>query len=127
MHLILNQHFIQEEIFRTVIWRRTEEVISGEVTREVSGEVGGEVSGEVSNEIIRIIKVLAGKAKRNELQVMLNLKSDDYFRVNYINQALEKGYIEITFPDSPNHPNQQYRLTKKGSDLKKKLKKTKRI
>jgi len=70
---------------------------------------------------------LKGRMKRTELQQLLGLKDRASFISNYLNPALEKGYIEMTFPDSPNHPNQQYRLTKKGSDLKKKLKKTKSI
>jgi hypothetical protein len=34
---------------------------------------------------------------------------------------LETGFIEMTFPESPNHPNQRYRLTSKGLALKNKL------
>lgn len=101
--------FIQDEIFKTVIWRKN----SGEVT----GELGGEVSGEVPEEVKRIIVVLSGELKRAEIQKKLDLKSDDYFRVNYIIPSLEGGFIEMKYPESPNHPNQQYRLTIKGKKL----------
>ena len=33
----------------------------------------------------------------------------------------KKGLIEMTHPDSPTHPNQRYRLTDKGREVKKKL------
>jgi hypothetical protein len=46
--------------------------------------------------------------------------------VNYILPAMESGYIEMTFPDNPNHPNQHYRLTEKGIAMKNNLRKSKR-
>jgi len=33
--------------------------------------------------------------------------------------ALEQNYVELVYPDSPNHPQQKYRLTVKGLKLKK--------
>lgn len=56
------------------------------------------------------------------MQQKLELKHDDYFRRQYILPALSLGYIEMSFPDSPNHPNQKYRLSSKGITLKKQLK-----
>jgi len=129
--------FIQEENFKTIIWRTlpaTQESdtrqAGGEVTRQAGGEdsgeatgqatgqVGGEVSGEVSGEVIeevrRVVLVLKGEMKRAEIQKLLDLKHDDYFRLNYINPALETGYIEMKYPESLNHPDQRYRLTEKG-------------
>ncbi len=38
--------------------------------------------------------------------------------------AMQNGYIEMTIPDMPNHPNQKYRLTPKGLELKMQLEKT---
>jgi len=110
---LIEPDFIQEEIFKTIIWRKE----SGEVGGEVSGEVGGEVPEEVK----RIILVLSGALKRAEIQSKLDLKSDDYFRVNYIIPAIEAGYIEMMYPESPNHPNQRYRLTEKGKIYKRSL------
>jgi hypothetical protein len=34
---------------------------------------------------------------------------------------MEQHYIELVYPDSPNHPQQKYRLTAKGLELKNKL------
>ena len=61
--------------------------------------------------------------KRSEIQDLLGLKHDDYFRVNYILPALELNFIEMTIPDKPNNPNQKYRLTKLGFKLKNQLNK----
>jgi hypothetical protein len=35
--------------------------------------------------------------------------------------SLEAGFIEMIYPDSPNHPNQKYRLTVEGERLKKEI------
>jgi len=93
---------------------------------EVTMEVTGEVTGEATEEVKRVVSVLDGEMKRSEIQKNLDLRSDDFFRVSYILPALVSGYIEMTFPDSPNHPNQRYRLTDKGSALKRALEKPKK-
>lgn len=56
--------------------------------------------------------------KRLEIQKALDLKHEDYFRANYLLPAINDGYIELTFPNSPNHPQQKYRLTSKGKNLR---------
>jgi ATP-dependent DNA helicase RecG len=99
-------NFIQEDMFRTIIYR----------------EQKLQVSGEVSGEVKKIVFVLEGKMKRSEIQNILQLKHDDYFRVHYILPALELRVIEMTIPDKPKSKNQKYRLTKKGLALKSKIK-----
>ena len=111
--------FIQEEDFKTVIYRKSMNSI---VTGKVSGEASGEASGEVDIEIKKIILVLDGAMKRSEIQTLLDLKHDDYFRVQYIQPALEQGFILMKYPETPNHPQQRYLLTDKGKELRQKLK-----
>jgi len=48
------------------------------------------------------------------------------FRENYVNPALDGGWIKMTIPDTPNNPNQKYLLTEKGKALKIRLKKEKK-
>jgi len=36
---------------------------------------------------------------------------------NYLNPALKGGWIEMRYPDNPNHPKQGYRLTQDGLKL----------
>jgi hypothetical protein len=136
--------FIQEEDFKTIIWRTLK--TTGEVTGELSGEPTGQVegidneevnegstgqatgqaTGQVSEEVRRIILVTDDELRSAEIQNILQLKHREYFRDNYLLPALESGFIEMTFPDSPNHPNQRYRLTADGIALKKKLQKSKK-
>ena len=44
----------------------------------------------------------------------LGLSHRPTFRGNYLNPAMEGGWIERTQPDSPRSPTQRYRLTDKG-------------
>ena len=45
-------------------------------------------------------------------------KSRKKFRENYVLPALEDNAIERKYPDNPNHPRQQYRLTAKALEWK---------
>ena len=112
--------FIEGDVFKAIIPIQTEQP-AGQATGEVSGEATGEVSGEATGEVQKVVSVLKGEMKRSELQKKLGLKHDDYFRLHYIEPALKAGFIEMTYPESPNHPNQKYRLTVEGAKLKKKL------
>lgn len=51
-----------------------------------------------------------------ELQKTINLspKSRRVFKEQYIYQALEKGLITMTHPETPGHPQQKYKLAEKG-------------
>ena len=44
-------------------------------------------------------------------------KSKWYFKTHTIQPAMIDGDIEMTYPNSPNHPKQKYRLTAKGLRL----------
>ena len=57
--------------------------------------------------------------KRLEIQAKLELKDRQNFVTNYINPAIELGYIEMT--EKPTSKLQKYRLTTKGKELKKQL------
>lgn len=61
---------------------------------------------------------MVGEMGRSELQELLSIKNRDYFRTDYLNQAINTGYIEPTIPDKPNSQKQKYRLTAKGLVLK---------
>ena len=54
---------------------------------------------------------------------ILKLKHTPNFRKNYLNPAIEKEYLEMTIPETPNSINQKYRLTESGKVLKSYLKK----
>ena len=49
-----------------------------------------------------------------EMMLHLGLKGRDNFLKNYLNPAVEEGYVCMLYPESPRHPRQKYRLTPKG-------------
>ena len=56
-----------------------------------------------------------------KLRYKQEYKSKWYFKKHTIQPALLEGYVEMIYPDKPNHPKQKYRLTAKGIDLKNSL------
>jgi len=81
---------------------------------EVNGEVTGEDNGGVTGEVMRLMQVINGNMKRSEIQMLMGLKHEDYFRSAYLLPALKLGVIEMTIPDKPTSRLQKYRLTAKG-------------
>jgi hypothetical protein len=68
-----------------------------------------------------LVKAIDGDMDRLELQKSLNLTDRKNFRIVYLQPALRDGLIELVYADSPNHPQQKYRLTEKGKELKDKI------
>ena len=128
--------FIQEENFRTIIWRTLK--TTGEATGEVTGgttpqatpqatlQATLQADEEVAETIKRVVLVLEGAMKRAEIQELLGLKDRVNFILNYLDPSLDSACIEMTIPETPTHQEQRYRLTAKGIDLKKNLRKSKK-
>lgn len=51
---------------------------------------------------------------RAEIQERCGYKAATYFRNKVLNPLLESGLLEMTRPDSPNHPNQKYVRRRRG-------------
>ena len=85
--------------------------------------VQNHASDHASVQVQKFVSVLVGEMGRSELQELLSIKNRDYFRKDYLNPAINNGYIELTIPNKPNSQNQKYRITKKGLVLKELLKK----
>ena len=86
-------------------------------SRQVSVQVGEQVKMLINSiggkelsvdEILEVYKLLYKQA----------YKSKWYFKKHTIQPALLEGYVEMIYPDKPNHPKQKYRLTAKGITLK---------
>ena len=125
--------FMQEDTFNVTIYRQgfgTENQVptkQSSSTHQVptkyppsSDEVPKEYHSSFV-EVRNLLKVLVGEKSRQELQDALELKDRRNFRENYINPAIERNFIELKYPDSPNHPKQRYLLTEKGRELLKSL------
>ena len=78
-------------------------------------------SDHASVQVKKLISILTREMGRAELQELLSIKNRNYFRTDYLNPAINQGYVEPTIPDKPNSQNQKYRLTAKGLALKNSL------
>ena len=67
--------------------------------------------------MLNLRKVLNQSRSRKELQATLELKDRKNFRTQYLDPALEAGWIALKYPDSPNHPKQAYLLTEAGKEV----------
>ncbi|WAK04408.1 Fic family protein [Methylobacter sp. YRD-M1] len=74
-----------------------------------------QVSDHVTDQVKRLLEVIGDKEINSaDLMQTLGLSHRPTFRDNYLNPALEGGWLERTQPDSPRSPTQRYRLSKKG-------------
>ena len=86
-----------------------------------SDHASDHVSDHASVQVKKLISILTREMGRAELQEVLSIKNRDYFRTDYLNPAIDQGYVEPTIPDKPNSQNQKYRLTAKGVAFHKKF------
>ena len=99
-----------------------------------SEQVSEQVSVQVSEQVKMLINSIGGKELSvDEILEVYKLlykqayKSKWYFKKHTIQPALLEGYVEMTYPNSPNHPKQKYRLTAKGLGILDSLNNTKKI
>ena len=77
---------------------------------------------QVTMKVKDLLNILEEVSYREEIQEKLGLKNRDYFRKNYLNPAIEQGFVALTIPDKPTSSKQQYYLTDKGKEFLKTLK-----
>ena len=75
---------------------------------------------EVDLRVRKVVQVI-GRSSLPRRQIVADLgmrqQSRRNFIYNYLKPAVEQGYVTMSFPGSPNKPEQTYRLTAKGIDL----------
>ncbi len=74
----------------------------------VSDQVGDQVSDQVRS-LLNVLK--SGPLSALECMDALGLSHRPTFRKNYLNPAMEAGFVERTIPDKPNSRLQKYRQT----------------
>lgn len=63
--------------------------------------------------VLTLVKVIDNKELSiRELMELVNLKDRKNFMNNYLNPAIQSGFVEPIYPNQANHPKQKYRLTK---------------
>lgn len=94
-----------------------------QVTSQVTSQVTDRVIDQVTDQVKNLLLAIDREYTRQELMTILSMKHNQTFRENYLYPALKNDLIEMTIPDKPNDPKQKYRLTEKGKQLQKQLKK----
>ena len=110
--------FSVEKSFRLTLWRP-----SAGSQRLHDIETESSIFLDLSP-IQRVILIMHGEMKREEIQDALELKHRDNFRDTYLNPAIEDGLVAMTIPDKPTSSRQMYRLTKKGVRMQNLLRST---
>lgn len=73
---------------------------------------------------IRLVQTMGlEKLSIKEIMGKIELKHRPTFIENYLNPAIENGFVRLLYPDSPRHPRQKYLLTAKGMMIYNKLSK----
>ena len=83
----------------------------------ISTEENVQVSVQVKSLIISISKrnLSVDEILKMYKQVYKQVyKSHWYFKKKFISPAMQQGWIEMQYPDKPNHLQQKYRLTERG-------------
>lgn len=73
-----------------------------------------DIEADVSQEVRELLDIIKdGEYSTKEMMSLVGITRRPTFRDMYLSPAIEKGMVEMTIPNSPNHPNQKYRLTEK--------------
>ena len=88
--------------------------------REVIEHIAGDqVFDQVTDQVKRLLRFMDDAfMSAAEMMSGLSLSHRHTFRKNYLRPALEAGFLEMKYPETPQHPRQRYRLTAKGRRMK---------
>ena len=90
--------------------------------RTSTGQAQDKLANETSNIKRLILTIKREKLTVKEMMEALQLKGRDNFLNLYLNPAINEGYVQLLYPNSPRHPRQKYLLTKKGlTNLRKEI------
>lgn len=78
-----------------------------------------QVATQVTMQVENLVKIMNGELSRIEIMKQMKLNNREYFLLEYLQPALQAGFVEMTIPDKPKSKLQKYRLTEKGMELKK--------
>nr|MDA3818644.1 transcriptional regulator [Prolixibacteraceae bacterium] len=74
-----------------------------------------QVTDQVTDQVVSLLKNLGDEAlSANEMMRKLSLHHKHTFRENYLQSAMEMGYVRMTIPDKPKSRLQRYTITQKG-------------
>ena len=77
-----------------------------------------ELNNIVTPRLVRLIKAIGKDTlTRRGICGNMNLRARKNLWDMYMTPAMEKGLVRMLYPESPNSPDQAYRLTPKGLEI----------
>ena len=78
-----------------------------------------QATDQVTDQVKRLLRFMDETfTSTAEMMAGLSLSNRPTFRKNYLHPSLDLGFLEMKYPDNPQHPGQRYRLTAKGRRMK---------
>ena len=90
----------------------------GDVNRTSTEQVPEQPPAQVTEQAKILISAIANEQLTlKQLMERVGLKHRPTFMENYLNPAIQSGFVRVLYPETPNHPRQKYLLTVKGMTL----------
>lgn len=90
----------------------------GVIRTALADQVTEQGTEQVTEQVERLLLAVGdGPFSSKELMARLGLSHRPSFLYDYLQPALAGGWLEMTIPDRPKSPKQQYRLTRAGKEL----------
>jgi len=83
---------------------------------QAAAQVTAQATEQVTAQASKLLMFCSEPRSREEMQTYLNLKHREYFRSDILKPLLVQGLLELTIPDKPRSPKQQYVISKKGKE-----------
>lgn len=100
-------------------------MITEKLPQKEQMEHTGKMQNKVEKRVQKLIMVIGNETlPRKEIMADLELNGRRNFMARYLNPAIECGLVKMFLPESPNSPDQAYRLTSKGLQLLEKMNET---
>ncbi len=84
---------------------------------QATAQAAPQVTPQVTPQAIAVLREATSPRTRSELQEAAGLRDREHFRKAYLEPLVEAGLMELTIPDKPRSPLQQYRTTLAGRAL----------
>ena len=85
-----------------------------EAAPQVTPQVVAPAERVLSEAEIALLRFCLTARERAEMQAHLQMSDAKHLRTRYLKPLLQAGWLEMTEPDRPNSPTQQYRTTVAG-------------
>lgn len=90
----------------------------GVIRAALVGYLTEQTTEQATGQVVRLLLAVGeGRFSTRELMVRLGPSHRPTFLYGYLRPALAGGWLEMTIPDRPKSPKQQYRLTRAGNGL----------